>query len=360
MASVDVVTTRTHPSHRDLRPMSIRYSNAVSSRPRFGENVAVADSTARALALLALLQTRRQWSGRELAARLAVSERTVRRDVDRLRELGYSVDAVPGVAGGYRLAVGSELPPLLFDDDEAVALAVALRAVAGGTIEGVEETAVGIMAKLEQMLPDRLRRRVDAVHANVSVLRWAPTTPVVPPAALATLTQACRDNEEVRFEYRRRDGDASRRLVRPHRLVVVGRRWYLVAWDVRRDGWRTFRVDRMGPPDLAGARFPALDPPPGGTEEFVRRSLASAPRTHRARVIVTGPEREVLAVGAHLDAEVEVLPDGRAAVTLATDATVWLASMIAMLATSFDIDVVDAPAEVEQLLAAAGRRLAPT
>jgi len=319
----------------------------------------VADSTARTLALLALLQTRRQWAGRELAERLGVSERTVRRDVDRLRELGYSVDAAPGVAGGYRLAVGTELPPLLFDDDEAVALAVGLRAAASATIEGIEETAVRIMAKLEQILPDRLRRRVDAVHGNVSMLRWAPTAALVPSSALATLTQACRDNEEVRFEYRRRDGDDSRRLVRPHQLVVVGRRWYLVAWDVRRDGWRTFRLDRMGRPDLAGVRFAPLDPPSGGAEEFVRRSLASAPRTHRARVLVTGPDGDVRAVGVHLDAEVEALPDGRAALTLATDSAVWLASMIAMLATSFDVEVAEAPDEVGELLAAAGRRLAP-
>jgi predicted DNA-binding transcriptional regulator YafY len=208
------------------------------------------------------------------------------------------------------------------------------------------------------MLPDRLRRRVDAVHANVSVLRWAPTTAVVPPGSLVTLTQACRDREEVRFDYRRRDGDVARRLVRPQQLVVVGRRWYLVAWDVRRADWRTFRLDRMDEPELAGVRFPALEPPPGGAEEFVRRSLATAPRAHRARVLVTGAHDEVVELAARLDAEVERIDDDRAAVVLATDSAVWLASMIAILATSFDVEVAEAPAEVEAFVAVAGRRLA--
>jgi len=188
----------------------------------------VKDPTGRALQLLSLLQTHQFWPGGELAERLEVSARTLRRDVDRLRELGYPVDATPGVAGGYRLGAGAHMPPLVLDDDEAVAIAVGLRAAAGASIDGIEDTSVRALAKLEQVLPDRLRRRVNAVHSNVVALRWATNGPTVDSEALAVLAQACRDHEEVRFDYQRRDGDETRRLVQPHQLVSAGRRWYLV------------------------------------------------------------------------------------------------------------------------------------
>ena len=187
------------------------------------------DPTARALRLLSLLQTYKFWSGSELADRLEVSPRTLRRDVDRLRELGYPVEATPGAAGGYRLSAGAHLPPLVLDDDEAVAIAVGLRAAAGASIEGIEETSVRALAKLEQVLPDRLRRRVHAVHGNVTSMRWGADQSTVDPDALAVLALACRDNEQVRFDYRRRDGEEAARLVEPHNLVSAGRRWYLVA-----------------------------------------------------------------------------------------------------------------------------------
>jgi predicted DNA-binding transcriptional regulator YafY len=318
----------------------------------------MADSTARTLALLSLLQTHRHWTGPQIAARLGVSERTVRRDIDRLRDLGYQVDAAPGVAGGYQLAAGAHLPPLLFDDDEAVALAVGLRSAAGASIEGIEESALGVMAKLEQMLPDHLRRRVDAVHSGVSVLRWSPTTPAVAAATLATLTQACRDREEVRFEYRRRDGDESSRLVRPHQLVSAGRRWYLVAWDVRRADWRTFRVDRMEPPRLAGGRFEALEIPGGDAAEFVARSLAAQPGLHRATVIVTGPAAEADSLTRWLGATVEHLAGQRSRLTLTADATPWLASMVAMIATHIDVEIETAPDDVRERVSVAAARLA--
>ena len=167
------------------------------------------DPTARTLRLLTLLQTYKFWSGAELAGRLEVSERTLRRDVDRLRELGYPVEATPGAAGGYRLAAGAHLPPLVLDDDEAVAIAVGLRAAAGASIEGMEEISVRALAKLEQVLPNRLRRRVNAVHTNVSSMRWGGDQSTVDADALAVLAMACRDNEQVRFDYtrpRRRSG----------------------------------------------------------------------------------------------------------------------------------------------------------
>ena len=224
------------------------------------------DPTERALLLLSLLQTHRFWPGAELTERLGVSARTLRRDVDRLRTLGYPVDATPGASGGYRLAAGAHLPPLLLDDDEAVAIAVGLRAAAGASIDGMEDTSLRALVKLEQVLPDRLRRRVHAVHSNVASLQWG-GAPTVDADALAVLALGCRDHEQVRFEYRRRDGDETSRLVEPHQLVSTGRRWYLVAWDVRRDDWRTFRLDRLERRTVGGRRAarrascPAETPP---------------------------------------------------------------------------------------------------
>lgn len=317
----------------------------------------VADSTARTLALLSLLQTHRHWGGGELAVRLGVSERTVRRDIDRLRQLGYPVDAAPGVDGGYQLAAGAHLPPLLFDDDEAVALAVGLRTAAGSAIDGVEETAVRVMAKLERMLPDRVRRRVEAVHGNVSVLKWAPTVEPVAASTLATAAQACRDHEEVRFGYRRRDGEESNRLVQPHQLVVSGRRWYLVAWDVRRDDWRMFRLDRMGTPQLAGARFADRPVPGGDAAAFVAEALRGIQRTYQAVLLITAARDEVDRAARGFDGSVEHLDQGRSRLTLQADTVEWLAAMIAMVASSLPIQIHDAPDEVMNLVAETARRL---
>lgn len=230
--------------------------------------------TSRALELLSLLQTHRLWSGVELAHRLQVTERTVRRDLDRLRGLGYPVDASPGNDGGYRLAAGAVLPPLVLDDDEAVA--VGLRVAADATIAGIEDTSLRAMAKIEQLLPDRLRRRVSALHTNISTVHWDDGVGVaVDLDALSTLASACRDSEEVRFDYRRRDGEESRRLVEPHRMVTAGRRWYLVAWDLRRDAWRTFRVDRLADARLAGGGFEPREIP-GGDGDLIMAILRLA------------------------------------------------------------------------------------
>jgi predicted DNA-binding transcriptional regulator YafY len=207
-----------------------------------------------------------------------VSDRTLRRDVERLRGLGYPIEATRGVAGGYRLGAGAHLPPLLLDDDEAVAIAVGLRVAAAAAIDGIEETSIRALAKLEQVLPDRLRRRVRGIHHTVRVLGGG--GPTVDADALAVLSQGCRDHEEVRFDYVRRDGESSSRLVEPHHLVAAGRRWYLVAWDLRRDDWRTFRLDRLEQPRLAGARF---TPRPLPTEtpdptSYLAASLGTAGR----------------------------------------------------------------------------------
>jgi predicted DNA-binding transcriptional regulator YafY len=308
------------------------------------------DPTSRVLELLSLLQTHRFWPGAELSERLGVSHRTLRRDVERLRVLGYPVDATPGTAGGYRLAAGAHMPPLLLDDDEAVAIAVGLRAAAGASVAGIEDTSVRALAKLDQVLPDRLRRRVGAVHANVVPLRWpGGSGPLVDPDVLALLSQACRDGEQVRYDYERRDGDTSRRLVAPHQLVSAGRRWYLVAWDVRRDDWRTFRVDRMLEPQLAGVRFAARPIPGDDAAEFVRRSIGSMPARHRVELVVHGTVDAVAATTGHIGGEVTAVDDERCRVTMKADAIEWLALVVAELALAHDVELDGPPELLDQL-----------
>ncbi len=317
------------------------------------------DPTSRVLDLLSLLQTHRFWSGIELSERLGVSPRTLRRDVDRLRSLGYPVDATPGAAGGYRLAAGAHMPPLLLDDEEAIAIAVGLRAAAGAAIEGIEETSVRAMAKLDQVLPDRLRRRVDAVHSNVVSLRWGSWDgPMVDPEDLAVLSQACRDHEQARFEYERADGEASRRLVEPHALVSAGRRWYLVAWDVRRDDWRTFRLDRLRDARLAGARFDPRELPAADAAEFVARSLSSRPSRHEAKVLVRGSVEDVEPVARWAGGEVEPVDATTCSVTLGADWLDWLAVGVSSLAMRFEVQL-DAPPELVEELATMCTRLGP-
>jgi len=321
-----------------------------------GKDWGMTDPTARALRLLSLLQTYKFWSGEELAAQLEVSARTLRRDVDRLRELGYPVDATPGANGGYRLAAGAHLPPLLLDDDEAVAIAVGLRAAAGASIEGIEETSVRALAKLEQVLPDRLRRRVNAVHSNVSSMQWGVNTANVDADALAVLALACRDNEQVRFDYRRRDGDETQRLVEPHNLVSAGRRWYLVGWDVRRADWRTFRLDRLDAPRLGGVRFRPRQLPAKNAAEFVAASMASMPVPFEATIIATAPASAVRNLIRYANAKVETIDDSSCRVLIRSDSRPWLVTVVALLATEFDI-VVEEPTDLLADVKRLARRL---
>ena len=314
------------------------------------------DPTARVLQLLSLLQTHRFWPGAELAERLDVSGRTLRRDVDRLRDLGYPVDATPGVAGGYRLAAGAHMPPLLLDDDEAVAIAVGLRSAASASVAGMEETALRAMAKLEQLLPDRLRRRVTAVHGNVVQMTWPGRAPAVDAEVLALLAQACRDHEQVRFDYQRRDGVDSRRLVEPHQLLSSGSRWYVVAWDVRRDDWRTFRLDRLRAAALAGVRFRARDLPGGDAAAFVRESIGAMPRPHTATVVAHGPVEAVHPTVRWAGVEVEPTPQGTTRVRIKAESVEDLDTVVAVLAARFDV-TVEEPDELRRRLAAVARRL---
>ncbi|MEU4703233.1 helix-turn-helix transcriptional regulator [Nonomuraea dietziae] len=240
------------------------------------------ETSARLLRLLSLLQTHRDWSGGELAERLGVTSRTVRRDVERLRELGYPVHATQGSAG-YRLGAGAALPPLLLDDEEAVAVAVGLRSAAGGSVAGIEETSLRALTKLEQVLPSRLRHRVNTLHT--ATVRVGATGPAVSPDTLMTIADACRRHEGLRFDYASPRGGVTTRSVEPHSLVSFGRHWYLVAWDTDRDDWRTFRVDRLTPRTPYGPRFAPRQPPDGDVATYLSHQLSS--RTWPCQATVT-------------------------------------------------------------------------
>lgn len=231
-------------------------------------------TSARLLALLSLLQLRREWTGQELADRLEVGPRTIRRDVEKLRSLGYPIEAAPGVAGGYRLGAGGELPPLLLDDAEAVAVAVGLRTAASGSISGIEETSVRALAKLEQVLPSRLRRRVSALGGATSAFGFE--GPRIDADMLATLAGACRDATRLRFTYVARDDRTSQRHAEPNAVVHSGYRWYLVAFDLDRDDWRTFRIDRIRGRVRVAERGRPRTVPGGDPAAFVKQRLRSA------------------------------------------------------------------------------------
>lgn len=305
------------------------------------------DPTGRALQLLSLLQTHRLWRGAELAERLEVTERTIRRDVDRLRDLGYPVDATPGTDGGYRLVTGAHLPPLVLDDDEAVAVAVGLRYAAGAAIDGMGESSLRSLAKIESLLPDRLRRRVSALHSAVTSMRRAAEEDVVDPEALSVLAVACRDGEEVRIDYRGRDGEDTRRLVEPHQLVTTGRRWYLVAWDQRRNDWRTFRLDRLRGCRLAGARFRPREIPGGDAASFVATSIGSTRRQQEATLVIGAPLVELEDVMGWIDHTPMHSKTGSCVVQIRSEDLGRLAMTVARIALTAPVEVVE-PAELAE------------
>ena len=230
-------------------------------------------TSARLLRLASLLQSRRHWPGSALADELGVDARTVRRDVDRLRELGYPVEASSGIGGGYALGRGAELPPLVLDDEEAVTLAIALR-TASASIAGIESTSLQLLGKLDQLMPTRLRRRATALHAVTLSLRTGP--PLVDAGLLTELATACRDSRSLRFAYRNHPGELSQRAVEPLRLANYGRRWYLIAWDPARGDWRSFRIDRIEGAPTVGAGFVPRPPPPDVAARL-ERGIAYAP-----------------------------------------------------------------------------------
>lgn len=312
------------------------------------------DTPARLFQLLSLLQTPREWPGGELAERLGVSRRTVRRDVDRLRELGYPVQATRGSDGGYRLVAGKAMPPLVLDDEEAVAIAVGLRAGAGHAVEGVDEASVRALAKLEQVLPARLRHRVSTLQAATTPLTSGDGASVAP-ETLTVMASAIAGRERLRFAYRAGDGTATRRLTEPYRLVSTGRRWYLVAYDVDRADWRTFRVDRVSEPFATGARFEPRELPTGNAAEYLRQSMQRRQETYAFTVTF---EESAEVVAGRLPAWLgvpEPLADGgcRLRATVG-DSVEWLAVRLAMLGHPF---TVQEPAELVECVRALGARL---
>ncbi len=305
------------------------------------------DTSARLLRLLSLLQARRDWTGPALAERLGVTTRTVRNDVERLRALGYPVAATPGASGGYRLGAGAEMPPLLLDDEEAVAVAVGLRTA--NTVTGIEETSVRALAKLEQVLPSRLRHRVSALHtATVQVPGHQPR---VDAEVLTTLAAVCRDHERLRFDYENHDGGTSRRTVEPHRLAHALGRWYLVAFDVDRQDWRTFRVDRLTPKVPTGPRFAPREPPTDAAT-FVAGSLGTATWRYRTTVLVHAPAEELVARLPPGVEVVEVTDDG-CRVAVGSDSPHMLAVYLGLM--DADFEVTEPPELVAELAKLADR-----
>ena len=305
----------------------------------------MSQTASRLLELLSLLQARRDWPGNELADRLEVSGRTIRRDIDRLRQLGYPVESLTGPAGGYRLRAGSAMPPLLLDDEEAIAIGVGLRTAARVSVTGIEETAVRALVKLEQVLPAHLRRRLAALSSVTVALPVTGET--VDPQQLTEIAAACRDSECLRFGYQRRDGTASRREVEPHALVNTGRRWYLAAWDRGREDWRTFRLDRMARPASTGVRFSPRKLPAKDAATYVRQSITTAPSRYETRVILHAPAAELAGrVPGHWGA-IEPIDENICEYRTGDDDLRWLALRIVMLGVDFE--VTEPPELVEQL-----------
>ncbi|WP_371597322.1 helix-turn-helix transcriptional regulator [Streptomyces sp. NBC_00564] len=312
------------------------------------------ETSARLLRLLSLLQAHREWSGADLADRLGVTPRTVRRDVDRLRELGYPVNASPGTGGGYQLGAGAELPPLLLDDDEAVAVAVGLRTAAGQGIEGIGETSVRALAKLEQVLPHRLRRRVGALNAFTVPMLRGPQPSAIDPAVLTELANLCRDAERLRFDYRSHDGVSTRRTVEPHRLVCTEWRWYLVAWDVDREDWRTFRVDRITPRPPHGPRFTPRTPPAEDLSAYVSKGVSTRAYASHAVIRLLVPMEEAAARISPSAGTLETA--GKDSCILRTGAASLDVMVLHVMMTGLEFEVIE-PAELNEAIRTARDRL---
>jgi predicted DNA-binding transcriptional regulator YafY len=340
----------------------------------------MANTSSRAFRLLSLLQNHRYWAGADLAARLGVSARTLRRDVDRLRELGYPVEAHPGVDGGYQLAAGAALPPLVVDDEEAVALAAGLLLAAAGSAAvtqdagagtagagraaGAETAGAGLdagevtiaevaaraLAKVTQVMPARLRRRAEAIAAMTEPASWNTARTgdaAIKPDVLATAALACRDAERIRFGYSAASGERTERHVEPHRLVALDRRWYLVAYDLTRNDWRSFRLDRVaGVPQQTGARFRPRTLPAADAAEFVRRNVTAAPGRLRVEVMIEAPAAAVRErIGRW--ATVSASGPARCLVTMTPENLDW--PVIALGMTGADFQVLSPPELAERV-----------
>ncbi|KRE56271.1 YafY family protein [Phycicoccus sp. Soil748] len=316
----------------------------------------MANTSSRTLRLLSLLQTHRFWAGPELAGRLEVSERTLRRDVERLRDLGYPVDSVRGIEGGYQLGAGATMPPLTVEEDEAIAMVVALNGAAQLTAGPLAEASVSALSKVVQVLPPRLRRRAEALRAVTDDSPFA-QAPTVHADVLATMAQAIRDAERARFTYRARGGAGAgeqvRRHVEPHRLVTVGRRWYLLAYDLDRQDWRSFRLDRLSEPSGTRARFRPREVPGGDAAAYVRKGLSRNEIGHAVRALVQAPAEQV---EQQIARWATVTPVDRHTCRVEMDGRQarWAAFGLGVLEAPFTVE--EAPAEVVELLGRWGRR----
>ena len=310
------------------------------------------DTTGRLLRLLSLLQARPTWTGGELASRLEVTSRTLRRDITRLRELGYPVEATTGPHGGYRLVAGGALPPLLLDDEEAVAVALGLRAAAAGALPGFEDPAVAALAKIEQVLPSRLQSRItDLAAVTVRVGGGSGGDSRIEVATLITIAQACRGTERMRFAYRDGSGNRTERHVEPYQLVHTGRRWYLVAWDRDREAWRSFRVDRVTDAYTTGMRSAPREHPDAAA--FVSEGLAVGVYQHQARVLLRVPHAEAVRIVLPTVGVLE--PSGEDTVLrIGADDLEWIARYLAGLPCRF---TVIEPEEMREAMAAHAARL---
>lgn len=296
----------------------------------------VLETSARLLRLLTLLSSRRAWTGADLASRLEVTDRTLRRDVDRLRSLGYPVQSTAGTAGGYRLGAGAELPPLMLDDDEAIAVSLGLRTAAGGAVAGLEEAALRALAKIDQVLPARLSKRVRALHT--SIVPFANLGALIDADLLCAIAGACRDRERLRFAYEDRTRAPSERRTEPCGLVHTGRRFYLVAWDLDREAFRTFRVDRIKRLVDVGPTFPPRDPPHPDLAAYVSRSLSAEAYPEVAKVLIHAPLEAVADRVSPATGVLERVGEDRCRLTVGGRSVEGLAAWIGMLGVEFEVE----------------------
>ena len=298
----------------------------------------MANTSSRTLRLLSMLQNHRYWPGAELAERLGVSPRTLRRDVDRLRELGYPVESHRGVDGGYELAPGVALPPLVLDDEEAVALVVGLHAAAQSGVAGIAESSVRVLAKVVQVLPAPLRRKADALRAMTVPAPWETAGPELDAQMLTTIAQACRDEVRLEFAYTSKGGEHTERRVEPDRLVLLGRRWYLVAYDPDRDDWRSFRVDRMDDPRPTRTRFHRRELPAEDAAAFVREGIDRQGGTYDIQVFVDAPAAGVRErIGRWATVEPLEADDGRCRVRMTSDSLDWPTFALGIVGAEFTV-----------------------
>jgi predicted DNA-binding transcriptional regulator YafY len=309
-------------------------------------------TSARLLQLLSLLQIRREWTGPALAERMQVTERTIRRDIGKLRTLGYPIHASPGIAGGYQLGAGAELPPLLLDDDEALAVALGLGAVAAGPVAGIGESSVRALAKHEQVLPSRLRRRFAALKNTVTTLP-SDAAPV-DPMQLTAISAAITDHRELSFDYTKADGGTGRRLVEPYRLVDTGRRWYFVAWDTEREDWRTFRADRISSMPTERKRFIPRQLPAKDIAAYVQESITRSPYKYDVVVRLHAPVHEVAALVGPQTASLSAEGEDRTILRAGWDRLDTPAAHLASLGMDFEIL---SPAEFRDHARAVAERL---